>query len=222
MAVALNRDVDDFLGGYSKLGVPEERMEHKVEGSLMFDGHEDLMRQYEEVLNTSGWNEKEQEYKFYLAAAKIDLVLRPEQINSFLQTIIRYEEHNSFWKTGYLITQLMQNSHNAGNNKFTLNTRALSKEIDCIGFELKGSKDRLLEIIIEGDIGENCGYDARNINGLYISGNAGEHCGLLAMNSTFKTPNKQTLQLLKQNVQKDEGNKIYFVNKNGKEKEIKW
>ncbi|MFH1638035.1 MAG: hypothetical protein ABIB71_06425, partial [Candidatus Woesearchaeota archaeon] len=61
VAVHLNKTVDDIFSGYSKLKAPEERMEHKVEGSLMFEGFEDLVRQYEDILaiDNLGFNKPE-------------------------------------------------------------------------------------------------------------------------------------------------------------------
>ncbi|MFH1637430.1 MAG: hypothetical protein ABIB71_03325 [Candidatus Woesearchaeota archaeon] len=271
-SVSLNRGKDDFLEGYSKLEAPDERMEGKVEGSLFFEGFEELIRKYEGII-AEEWHNVEEE--------AINSILTPGQINSFLQATMRYEDHKNYSEnTGFFITRLIQNSHNAGNNKFTLNTRTLSKEIDWLGFELKGSNDRLLEIIVGGNVGHSCGevaknirglyiggnagnwcgYEAENIGELYIGGNAGYHCGgesrhsvisisgnagyscgeeskysvisisgnageksgLNAKNSTFKTPNKETLRLLKKYVPKGKRNKIYFINKKGKEKKIRW
>ncbi|MFH1638135.1 MAG: hypothetical protein ABIB71_06940, partial [Candidatus Woesearchaeota archaeon] len=61
VAVHLNKGEYDFLKGHSKLKAPEERMEHKVEGSLMFEGFEDLVRQYEDILaiDNLGFNKPE-------------------------------------------------------------------------------------------------------------------------------------------------------------------
>ncbi|MFH1638030.1 MAG: hypothetical protein ABIB71_06400 [Candidatus Woesearchaeota archaeon] len=242
VAIHLNKQIDDIFSGYSKLETPEERKEHKVEGSLFFEGFEELVRQYEEILAIG----KKRAYHWSTlveALSKISIVLDPEQINSFLQATIRYEDNKPYGEhTGLFITQLIHNSHYAGNNKFTLNTKAFSEGIGGIGYNLKGRKNKLLEIIVNGDAGKECGHHAKNIGKLHISGNVGhgcgksarnikelyigsnaEHwCGCAAKNSTFKTPNKKTLRLLKIYVPKGKGNKIYFINKTGKEKKIKW
>ncbi|MFH1637495.1 MAG: hypothetical protein ABIB71_03660 [Candidatus Woesearchaeota archaeon] len=253
--ISLNKTVDDIFSGYSKLEAPEERKEHKVEGSLFFEGFEELVKKYERILAIS---------TYYVSGVldEIDSILQPEQIDSFLQSTIRYDEHKNYSEnTGLFITRLIQNSHNAGNNRFMLNTKALSKDINYIGGELKGREKNLLEIIVGGDCGEacgiwaknirkiriarnagkKCGFGANNLKELYIGGNAGEFCGSGALNirqiyiggkaqsicgdtarnSTFKTPNEETLRLLKKNVPKGQGNKIYFIHPDNHEEEIK-
>ncbi|MFH1638130.1 MAG: hypothetical protein ABIB71_06915 [Candidatus Woesearchaeota archaeon] len=237
MAISLNRADEDIFSGYSKLETPEERIEHKVEGSLMFEGHKDLLKKYEDFLTLDRWS------KIYRTSAKITSVLKPEQINGFLQTTIRYEYHDNYsLSTGIFITRLIQNSHDEGNNMFMLNTKVLFRDIDGIGFELKGKWDKSLEIIVEGNVGNDsferaknigklhiagnagdyCGRGAQNINELYIGGNARSECGKGVDDCTFKTPNMQTLQLLKETVSKGKGNKIYFIHPNKEEEEIKW
>ncbi|MFH1638126.1 MAG: hypothetical protein ABIB71_06895 [Candidatus Woesearchaeota archaeon] len=235
VALHLNKKVDDFLSGYSKLEVPDERIEHKVEGSLLFERFEELRKQYEEILAESPLDYHQQ------GCSRITATLRPQQINSFLQATIKYGSHKNYSaRTGNLITRLIQNSHDAGNNKFTLNTKALSKDIHNIGYKLRGKEGSLLEIIvvgnvgwacasnaknigqicISGNVGNHCSNGAKNIKGIYIGGNAGAWCGTGAKNSTFKTPNLKTLRLLKWYVPNDKNNKIYFIKANSKEKRI--
>ncbi|MFH1637760.1 MAG: hypothetical protein ABIB71_05030 [Candidatus Woesearchaeota archaeon] len=177
VAVQLNKGEDDFLKGYSKLGTPEERKEHKREGSLICKDFEELIRKYEEILTIAGFARHEK------VVSKITSVLMPEQINNFLQATINYEKHKNYnSNTGLFITKLIQNSHNAGNNNFTLNTKALSKDIDKIAFDLKGRRGNLLEIIVDGNAGEWCGFKAKNIGKLHITGNAGGGCSSFAKN----------------------------------------
>ncbi|MFH1638134.1 MAG: hypothetical protein ABIB71_06935 [Candidatus Woesearchaeota archaeon] len=242
-AISLNRAEDDFLKGYSKLEAPDERMEHKVEGQVMFKGHEGLIKEYERILDIKCWNIPKGESNSYLAAAEINPVLSPEEINSFLQATIKYEGHENYsFTTGLLITRLIQNSYDAGNKRFRLDTKALSKDIHNIAYKLKGKEDNLLEIIvggnvgnwcgdgaenikeiyIAGDVGMWCGEWAKNIGNLQIAGNAGSFCGLKAEHSTFKTSNKETLQRLIKDVSKSNLNRIFLVYPNREEEEIKW
>ncbi|MFH1638028.1 MAG: hypothetical protein ABIB71_06390 [Candidatus Woesearchaeota archaeon] len=247
VTVSLKRNQGNILDGYSGLEAPEERMEQKVEGSLLCEGFEKLMGKYEKILAI--------DYGIQEAVAEIDHILAPEQINSFLQATIRHEGHRNYsFNSGHFITKLIQDSHNAGYNKFTLNTKSLVKEIDNIGYNIKGKEH--LEIIIKGNAGCCCGEWAENLKQIYIAGNAGKYCGNLAYNikriyiegnagewcgaadnieeiyvagstgcfsgsvatnSTFKTPNEDTLRLLKENVSKGKGNKLYFINPDGSE-----
>ncbi|MFH1637497.1 MAG: hypothetical protein ABIB71_03670 [Candidatus Woesearchaeota archaeon] len=214
--ISLNRTEQDIFSGYSKLETPDERKENKVEGSLFFEGFEELVRQYKEILSTEEWSNVPK------LLGETRMILEPEEINSFLQAIIKYENHENYSKnTGYFITRLIQNSHNTGNNKFTLNTIELSKDIHNLASDFNGRKDKLLEIIVDGSVGKYCCAWAKNIGQLYIGGNAGKCCVIGAENSTFKTPNKETLQLLKKNVEKDKNNRIYFIHPNNQEEEIK-
>ncbi|MFH1638128.1 MAG: hypothetical protein ABIB71_06905 [Candidatus Woesearchaeota archaeon] len=237
VAVHLNKQIDDIFSGYSKLETPDERREHKVEGNMICEGFEELIRQYEGVLAIHYTRIVQEGF------GKINSILEPQQINSFLQATKRYEDHENYSdNTGLFITHLIQNSHNAGNNKFTLNTKALCKDIDGLGNYLKGKENNLLEIIVDGNIGRCCGQCAKNIGKLSISGNTGYRCGTGAESigqiyiggktggssgdeakySTFKTPNLETLQMLKEWVPRDENNKIYFIHPNSQEEEIKW
>ncbi|MFH1638033.1 MAG: hypothetical protein ABIB71_06415 [Candidatus Woesearchaeota archaeon] len=277
--IALNKNLEDFLRGYSKLETPDEKIEHKVEGSLMFEGHEEVMKQYEEMLAIDEWLDARE------AILRTYASLQPEQINTFLQTTVKYEPHKWYAQlTGRFLTRLIRNSHYAGKNNFMLNTKALSKDIDCLGFDLKGRGINKLELTINGNVGEKCCAWAENIGKVYISGSAKSCCGQLANDigllhigedagsccgisaseigvlyigrnagnccgggarsigqiyigglakkkcgdetrcSTFKTPNKQTLQLLKKNVPKRKrfGNRIFFIHPDKHEEEIKW
>ncbi|MFH1637251.1 MAG: hypothetical protein ABIB71_02390 [Candidatus Woesearchaeota archaeon] len=255
VAVHLNRKEDDILRGYSKLETPEERMEHKVEGNLICNDFDGLVKEYGDILAIIDTGIVQE------ATAKIKAILEPEQINSFLQATMKYEDYETYeWHTGLFVTQLIQNSHDAGNKSFTLNTKTITKTIHNIGYKLQGRGKNLLELIVEGDVGWNCapkaknlgqiyitgnvgplcclnarsigklhiggdvgdwcGQGAENIKELYIGGNARACCGYEAENSTFKTPNRQTLRLLKKNVPKDRNNKIYFINKDGTEHEF--
>ncbi|MFH1638034.1 MAG: hypothetical protein ABIB71_06420 [Candidatus Woesearchaeota archaeon] len=234
VAIQLNKTVDDFLSGYSKLETPDERKEHKEEGEIMFEGFGELLRQYEDLLK---------EELAYIEEEAINSILSPEQINSFLQATIRYEDYKHFgWNTGMFITQLIQNSHEAGNNRFTLTTKAFSKRIDHIGLRLQGIGNKKLEILVEGDVGNFCAFRANNLGKLHINGNAGTYCcksawniqeiyiggtakiycGINTENCTFITPDQETLFWLKEHVEQDQGNKIYFIRPENQEEEIKW
>ncbi|MFH1638133.1 MAG: hypothetical protein ABIB71_06930 [Candidatus Woesearchaeota archaeon] len=180
VALHLNRNVDDIFSGYSKLETPEERMEHKVEGSLMFEGFEELMKAYEEVISIKNLGKTQTNEKIVI---ELPYILTPKEINTFLQSTVRYEDYENYgWNTGFFLTSLIQNSYNHGNTKFLLNTKTLSKEINSIGNSLKGKKNKIIELSIRGDVGDCCGSNAEHIN-LSVEGNAGDCCGSSATNS---------------------------------------
>jgi len=162
-------------------------------------------------------------------------ILTPEQVNTFLQTTVKYEKHKNYTdSTGLFISRLIQNSYDHGYNSFTLDTTAL-KEIDTIGY-IKGTPRNPIEITIigntgnvcgyrtkyitfniTGNIGHNCGFESRNST-FNITGNVGSLCGILSKDSTYKTSNKKTLDRMLKDV--NEGNRIIFIHPNGTE-EIK-
>jgi len=175
--IALQKAEDLF--GYKGIKPPDEKRKEKIEGSILPEGLEVLLEQYEEILEIDDWE------KAYNATKKVKAVLKPDKINTFLQATIPYEAHKRYAEnTGYFITKLIQNSYNAGNNGFKLVTKALSKKINNIGWELKGKKDKPLELLVEGDVGKECGAGAEHST-ISITGNAGDGCGVLAKYSTI-------------------------------------
>ncbi|MFH1637491.1 MAG: hypothetical protein ABIB71_03640 [Candidatus Woesearchaeota archaeon] len=195
-----------------------------------------LLSRYEDALKGNIHPEE-----IYYACRPV--LLNPEEINEFLQSTAKYAEEKEYHRvTGPFITQLIQNSHDAGNNKFTLNTKALTEDLNFLGDGLLGRGNGLLEIMVDGNVGHECfiwakdikrisisgdagalcGWQAENIRDFYIERIVGAYCGVGAEHSTFKTPNQETLQLLKESVPKGKGNRIYFINPNKEEDEIRW
>ncbi|MFH1638027.1 MAG: hypothetical protein ABIB71_06385 [Candidatus Woesearchaeota archaeon] len=158
-AIALNKGDGDFLSGYSKLETPEERMECKVEGGLIFEGFESLLKKYERFLNLQYIDLDD----IYKRITKINRRRRltPEKINAFLQATISYEEHkNHPLVTGAFISSLIQSSYNVGHNNFHLNANGIAKPLRFIGYRLEGKRKRPIQILIEGSAGEACGGKA--------------------------------------------------------------
>jgi len=221
------------LFGYKGLKAPEEKKEQTVEGSMLFEGLEELLKEYEEVLEIDSWDWIKIHDVIYWKR-EIKAILKPEQINYVLQATAKYEEHENYVEnTGYFITKLIQNSYDAGHNKFKLNTSTLTKRIDYIGWKLKGRKGKPLELLVEGDvgdwfcswaeyvsmsikgdIGDNFGSFAR-YSSFNINGNLGFLWGFSATRSIFKTSNRETFENLKRYRNKE--NKIYFIKPDGRE-----
>src|SRR3989344_3147907 len=113
------------------------------------------------------------------------IVLNPNQINVFLQVIIEKESKQKImhWGTGLYLSKLIQDSYNAGNNDFTLNTG--DTQINCLGYKIKGSKKKqIIQIKINGNVGNWCGLNTQNST-FNIKGNVGDECGKKARHSTF-------------------------------------
>lgn len=187
MEIALHRNMEDILHGYEGLISADAAERQKTEGKILFEGFDELMRKYEEA---SIHERSEQCDEKYAQLGKMGLpALSPEQIDIFLQATIGYEPHNPYgwdtygWDTGLFITRLIQNSYDAGNNKFKVRTKGTGL-LDHFGRYLEGTKRRPIEVIIDGDVGSGCGADAR-YSRFAISGNAGFGCGGEAKHSAF-------------------------------------
>lgn len=109
-------------------------------------------------------------------------VLTPKQIDVVLQRMIRYEERPVSGITGLFVSKLVQDSYDRGYNDFVLTTGNLG--IDRIGWNLKGSLERKLEIKIKGHVGYGCGYNAE-CSSVLVEGNAGDICGSNSVSSTI-------------------------------------
>ena len=166
-------------------------------------------------------------------------VLTPEEIDLFLQTTVRYENHEKYCSsTGYFISRLIQDSYDAGHNDFTLNTKGL-RGLDKLCTELKGKKKNPLKVTINGNAGNCCGEDSKR-SLFYIEGNAGDDCGRVSKKSvfcvsgdvgskcgswskksTFKTPNRETLGKMYKDIDDSKyGGRVVFIKPDGTEEEV--
>ncbi|HLD00252.1 MAG TPA: hypothetical protein VJC39_00740 [Candidatus Nanoarchaeia archaeon] len=161
-----------FEGLLKEHEVGKVEVERKVDTGQSDYG--ELMRKYEEVL----------EAKDYSEIKTIDDILAPSDINAFLQVTIKYEQHQNYdWRTGKFISQLIQKSYDAGNNGFVLNTQKV-KGVHNLGYKIQGTKERKIELKIEGDAGYNCGSNSKDST-ITIEGNVGNDCGSYSNNSTI-------------------------------------
>ena len=128
-------------------------------------------------------------------------VVLPCDINLFLQQTRDYEHHANYSdSTGYFITQLIQDSYNQGNNNFEIDVNAL-KPVDNLAANISGTKERTVNIIIKGKVGNWCGFGAQHTtftiekaenwcgweaqHSIFTIEEAGNWCGKNAKHSTF-------------------------------------
>ena len=160
---------------YDDLPSPDEKKEAKESSNDL----EDLLGKFEESLRLEHFGE----YNRHINKT-INDVLTPEQINSFLQTTITYENDKNYQHyMGLFVSKLIQNSYDNGHNNFVLNTKAL-KEMHSIGYKLEGTEEKQIQITIEGNTGKWCGLTAKNST-FNIKGNAGDGCGRDSNHTTF-------------------------------------
>ena len=160
---------------YDDLPSPDEKKEAK--DCKLISGLEVLLKKYEIVL-------EQEDHKTKNHIQSIDQILKPEEINAFLQTTKVFEGNKNYQKrTGIFISKLIKNSYDAENNNFKLNTKNL-KEIHYLGCKLEGKEEKPIQITIEGNAGNLCGVNSENST-FNIEGNTRNNCGHGSKNSTY-------------------------------------
>ena len=166
--------LDDLISGYTARK-PDERKEIEVVGEHKFSK---LLEKYELFLRRKDYFIKDKEILDW-----IEDVLSVEDINTFLQLTIRFEDYKEYSReTGLFITRLIKNSYNAGYNNFVINTMAMSKSLDNLGENFCGLPYRMIYVQIDGDVGKYCGSNAF-CSSFTINGNAELGCGHKIWNS---------------------------------------
>jgi hypothetical protein len=204
--VRKGKGIEEVLGSHSEQSVDSDRKVEVVDESLLpslLERHKQLLDMARYLIDIdlpncirNGPNGDGVKFMF-------TDVLTPSMINAFLQATLVHETHREYGElTGPVISRLIQNSYEAGHNRFVLDTRTLP-ELVSIGEDLKGTKDRKLELMVFGDGGYSCGMGAEHLNmtvegcvnddcgensrysTFNISGDAGRYCGSRAYRSTF-------------------------------------
>ena len=146
------------------------------------DRFEDLTKKYEYFLANSVGIEWLADRIEWVTDLEQEVVL-PCDINLFLQQTREYENHKNYTQnTGIFISQLIKNSYNAGNNKFELNFNYL-RLIDRTALSISGTKEKIIVIVITGEVGDSCGVNTRH--SMFTVEKAGDWCGQYAQHSTF-------------------------------------
>ncbi len=146
---------------------------------------QDLLAKYQRFLDRS-IEAKGGIYGWYTAMEKaveqyFPERLTPAEINIFLQMSMGTEGHPNYNRADYIITQLIQNSYDAGYNDFTLSTAALNEKIAL--WSLRGRPQNILRVTIDGDAGYTSFPHSRYVEGR-IRGNA-YACGAGSSDSAF-------------------------------------
>jgi hypothetical protein len=121
--------------------------------------------------------------------SEVTEVLSPGEIDSLLFIAAEIEEEGyDSYQTGCLIGLLINNSYNAGNDDFVLNTHSINpeyvKKLSALGALLEGEPDRPINLTINGYGGDYVGDSARHSN-ITVTDGAGEFLGAHAKGSTF-------------------------------------
>lgn len=162
--------IDDLVSRYTSGQVEEERAVATVGENKFYA----LLDKYKEFLGNceyqKSWNAGGNIFSQWLSQWGKDYIrnpstdiLSPAEINLFLQETIPFEESEDYEATGIFVTRLIQSSYNAGHNDFKLTTTNL-KKLNRVGAFLEGKEGNPLILSIDGDVGEKCCLEARNVN----------------------------------------------------------
>jgi len=110
-------------------------------------------------------------------------VLKPSQIDLFLQKIIKNMNKGEEKVTGGLISKLMRKSYENGHTDFVLNTG--DTEIYYLGENLIATPERPAKITINGNAGYSLGAKSHNCR-FIVKGNSAETMGDLSKKCYFK------------------------------------
>ena len=170
---------------YEGLTTPDEKNQPKA--VIEIPNLEQLLKKFSATLNK---NRKTQFSHFNIFdIVEIPNILTPEQINTFLQYTMTYEDRPNYKAvTSHVISQLIQNSYRKGYNNFRINTKTL-QQFDFFAGDLTGKKRKPIHINIEGDIGKSLGFQSRYI-AIEVNGDVGHTCAEFADNSSFKLNGK--------------------------------
>ena len=161
-------------GGIEEL-VDETSGKEIVATPVVVDQFKSLTKKYEEFLGT--YNRER------WTTDHVPEVVLPCDISLFLQSTHDYEDHLDYpMCTGLFISQLIQNSYEAGNNNFEIDVNSL-KIIDNLAYNISGTEERMVRIVIKGKVGHDCGSKAEHST--FTIEKAGKYCGFKAENSTF-------------------------------------
>ncbi len=161
--------IDDLLKDYKPQPLAEPPSPIVVVGENKFTA---LMERYKRFLDEERiWFEPI--IKYYNAIEDISKILTPEEINQFLQMTIEIESHDNYQvRTGIFLSRLIQNSYDAGNNDFHLDTTSLTRHLTYFCMLIEGEEERPININIRGDVGYSFGFKSQYAK-FTITGNVG-------------------------------------------------
>ena len=178
-----NGSLDDGLGDLIRghtARKPDDKQAIEVIGERKFG---ELWVKYERALNMVD-TLKVDLIEEYLDVIITD-VLTPQDIEEFLKLTVAYENSQYYQKcTTKIINKLIDNSYKVGHGEFVLDTRNLSKPLDNLCTRLRANGDEPINIIINGNVGRDCGSFAEYCVSFIINGYV-RSCGNNSICSNF-------------------------------------
>ena len=178
----IKRGITGIDGILARFGEQQPEEVRKIDAPLE-NRFSALLKKYEQCLETEF--KDVQGKNFVQGQNDISDILSSEEINAFLQTTIQFEEHKQYAKnTGLFISKLIQNSYNAGNTEFTLNTNVISNPLIYLCAYLEAIEKNKLVISITGDVGDLLGWASYNCT-YTVTGNVGYWLGYNSNNCIY-------------------------------------
>tara|TARA_Y100000310_G_scaffold281791_1_gene302537 strand:- start:4168 stop:4926 length:759 start_codon:yes stop_codon:yes gene_type:complete len=141
---------------------------------------EELLKFYEDFLSVCKGDVEEMDI---LQGPTTDIVLSPKNILAFLNATISFSSYSNYMKvTGKVITNLLQNSFDAGYNDFLLSNAA--EDLEFLAVQLQGNSKNHLNLRLEGGVGQVFAGSAQYINVL-ASGGAAEYSCMRSSDCNF-------------------------------------
>ncbi len=185
-AMKKKKSLEESLKGHSA-GVIEGERRIEVVGSEKL---KELLEQYGEFLDKTSdenlglyWTEIGVAEKYGPLLLKVQDLLKPKELKTFLQMTAAYEDHPAYtWNTGIFISRLiLLDLHHSKRKKFDLHTENL-KPINGLPTLLRSKHKSKLKVNIYGNVGDGFGgnsqYTIFDIHGDCgnFSGHKSEHC----------------------------------------------
>ena len=132
----------------------------------------------------------DQEVLDILLKAQVTYALDPARIDAYFQQFLVYEaESNWDIVTGLFTSKLIQDSYLHGHNNFKLTTRMNTNESLLMGSYLRGTKEKPINITIDGDRHEMFGSNSHYVHSI-IQGSVGGQCGEESKNCSYEIDEK--------------------------------
>ena len=171
---------------YEELPAPDEKKKLKEEASLEIPGLEDLLEKFKKVLKFNLDREDLEDNKeLDEIIDSISDILTPNKISLFIEETKKIKDKMNYYTlSSNVITKLIQNSYDAGHNGFLFFTDS-SNEILGFCALLKGTKEKPIEVIVNGSVDQSFGVHADYVM-FKIHGNAKEWLGQGSKSSSFE------------------------------------
>lgn len=148
-----------------------------------------LFRKYESSFSNANVLIPQYSYEpisIYSILNDVDDVLTPEEIDAFFCATSVYCDSRYYYDmTGLFLSKLLQNSYDAGNNDFNLNTKAISLSINNVARGIRGKLEEAVRIYITGSAGNMLGSDSTRIS-VKVSEDVHDQCGCNSIQSFFE------------------------------------